>query len=120
MGRVLLPFEYFEPETLAEAIALAGQHDGTYIMGGYPGARAASKATPRQMPDPACPVAPNGSIAFSVRPKTGLRIGAKVVASALLPHVWAGKRFAALREACEQLYPPHVGNMGGGDLAPSL
>lgn len=111
MGRVLLPFEYFEPETLAEAIALAGQHDGTYIMGGCTLVPALRR---RQRRDK-CLISLSRVArldAFSIHPKTGLRIGAKVVASALLPHIWAGKRFAALHEACEQLYPPHVGNMG--------
>ncbi len=111
MGRVLLPFAYHEPKTVAEAMELAKRDAGTYIMGGctlVPSLRR------RQRRDK-CLISlarVEGLDDFGIHPKSGLRIGAKVVASALLPNIWAGKRFAALHEACEQLYPPHIGNMG--------
>lgn len=111
MGRVLLPFEFYEPESVAEAIDLAQRHSAPFIMGGCTLVPSLRRRQRRE----ACLVSlarVPGLDDFSIHPKTGMRLGAKVVASALLPHIWAGKRFAALHEACEQLYPPHIGNMG--------
>lgn len=111
MGRVLLPFEFHEPETVAEAIALAQRDSAPFVMGGCTMVPALRRRQRREASLVSL-ARVAGLDDFSIHPRTGMLLGAKIVASKLLPHVWAGKRFAALHEACEQLYPPHIGNMG--------
>ena len=111
MGRVLLPFDYFEPEALPDAINLAGDAPSTYLMGGctlIPALRRRERRDKRIISLERIP----GLDTFSAHPKTGMTVGSQIRISTLLPHVWTGKRFAALHEASEQLYPPHIGNMG--------
>lgn len=111
MGRVLLPFEYHEPATAEEAMNLAAEHSGTFLMGGCTLVPALRRRERRD----GCLVSlarVEGLDQFNAHPKTGLTVGAKVRAAALSPDIWTGKRFAALHEAVEQLYPPHIANMG--------
>ena len=111
MGRVLLPFDYREPRTVAEAIQMATETSGTFLMGGctlVPDLR-------RRLRRDSCLVSlanVEGMDQFQAHPKIGLTVGAKIRASALLPDIWTGKRFAALHESIEQLHPPHIANMG--------
>lgn len=111
MGRVLLPFEYHEPQSIEDAVRLAVDTSGTFLMGGC----TLVPALRRRERHDNCLISlacVNGLDAFHAHPKTGLTIGAKVRAHSVLNDIWSGKRFAALHEAIEQLYPPHIANMG--------
>lgn len=111
MGRVLLPFEYHEPHSAAEAMRLAKETSGTFLMGGCTLVPALRRRQRRDR----CLISlekVDGMDQFEAHPKIGLTVGAKVRAATLSPDIWTGKRFAALHEAIEQLYPPHIANMG--------
>lgn len=121
MGRVLLPFDYYEPQSISDAIQLSRDSFGTYLAGGCTLVPALRRRERRD----SCLISINkieGLNEFYAHPKKGLTVGARVHAATLLPDIWAGKRFAALHEAIEQLYPPHIGNMGSivGNLCSAI
>lgn len=111
MGRVLQPFEYFEPTTLDEAQQLAAANDAQYIAGGCELVLGMRRGTARpQRVVSLSKIA--GLDGFSCHPKIGLDVGAQVLLRVLANDIWVAKRWAALHEAIDQLHPPHIANMG--------
>jgi aerobic carbon-monoxide dehydrogenase medium subunit len=111
MGRVLQPFEYFEPTTIAEALKLAAAPKARLIAGGCELVLAMRRGQ-RQYSRLVSILGLPGISQFSAHPKKGIECGATVRIRELANHIWVGKRWAALHEAIEQLHPPHIMNMG--------
>lgn len=111
MGRVLQPFEYYEPNSLDEAIRLSREPGSKLIAGGCDlvlSLRRAQVHYDRLISVMKLP----GLDTFSAHPKSGIEIGAKIKISRLACDIWVSKRFGALHEAIDQLHPPHIRNMG--------
>lgn len=105
----LPPFTLLHPACLAEA-SLALRDGAVLVAGGcalIPALRSGRIQTNRLVALDRVP----GLSVLSAHPRNGLRIGALVRASRLLPDIWTGKRFAAVHEAVEQFDAPHIARM---------
>ncbi len=110
MGRVLQPFEYYEPTTIAEAVALAAVPDASLLAGGcylVPGMRCGI-VRPRRV---VSVMKVEGLDGFGLDSRGELRVGAKVKIRELR---WLARipGRAALSDAAEKLQPADIGNMG--------
>jgi aerobic carbon-monoxide dehydrogenase medium subunit len=111
MGRVLQPFEYVKPTTIAEAIRLTTEPGADLIAGGCE--LVLSMRRGKVQPARLVSVLDiPGLNVFSAHPKIGIEIGASVKINRLARDIWISKRWAALHEAIDQLHPPHIRNMG--------
>lgn len=111
MARVLQPFEYFEPDTMSEALSLTTDAGSKLLAGGCELVLSMRRqiahydrlVSIRHVP---------GLDVFYAHPKRGLEAGAQVKIGRLARDIWVSKRFGALHEAIDQLHPPHILNMG--------
>lgn len=111
MARVLQPFEFIEAAGVKEAVAALSQPGARLFAGGCDLVPAIRRGQVRY--DTLVSIMKiDGLAEFSSHPKVGVKIGAQVLLSRLVNDIWVGKRWAALHEAVEQLYPPHIRNMG--------
>ncbi len=111
MGRVLQPFEYFEPRTFDEAYTLVSTPGADFIAGGCELVLSMRRGTVQRERLVSILALP-GLNTFSAHPKVGLEIGAAVKINKLASDIWVSKRWGALHEAIDQLHPPHIRNMG--------
>ncbi len=111
MGRVLQPFEYFEPSSFAEAFSLVQSPDSDFIAGGVEVVLSTRRGAVKRQRLVSILGLP-GIDRFTAHPKVGLEIGAGVKLSRLASDIWVSKRWGALHEAIDQLHPPHIRNMG--------
>jgi carbon-monoxide dehydrogenase medium subunit len=111
MGRVLQPFEYFEPTSLQEAQDLVAGDGAKFISGGCELVLSMRRGAVRPQRIVSLSKV-EGLDGFSCHPKIGLEAGAQVTLRTLANDIWVAKRWAALHEAIDQLHPPHIANMG--------
>jgi carbon-monoxide dehydrogenase medium subunit len=111
MGRVLQPFDFFEPRTIPEALKLAAVPGARLIAGGCELVLSLRRGTAQYSRLVSIMKLPDLDT-FSAHPKKGLECGARIRIRELANHIWVGKRWAALHESIEQLHPPHIMNMG--------
>lgn len=111
MGRVLQPFEYFEPSSVAEAISLASASDTGILAGGCDLILRLRRGEARFSR-----VVNLGKVAdlngLSVNADKGLEIGALVKLAHLEQKVSRTGHMGALHDALDRLRPPQVHNMG--------
>ena len=111
MGRVLQPFEYFEPTSVAEATSLASVSDTGILAGGSDlilrlrlgQARFSRIVSLGKVPDLG---------GLGVNAEKGLEIGALVRLAHLDQKVSRTGHWGALHDSLDQLHPPQVHNMG--------
>ena len=111
MARVLQPFEFVEATSVEEALGALAQPGSRLFAGGcdlVPAIRRGQVRYDRLISINKI----DGLSEFSSHPKVGVTMGARVLLNRLVNDIWVAKRWAALHEAIEQLYPPHIRNMG--------
>jgi carbon-monoxide dehydrogenase medium subunit len=111
MGRVLQPFDYHEPASVAEALRLIDGPQAKLLAGGCELVLSMRRGTARPRRIVSLRKV-EGLDELHAHPKNGMRIGAKVRLRRIESDIWIAKRWAALHEAVEHLHPPQVHNMG--------
>ncbi|WP_369694659.1 FAD binding domain-containing protein [Gemmobacter fulvus] len=108
---MIQPFDFHEPTSMTEALALAQAPGARLFAGGCELVLAMRRGAVRYQNLVSIMKLP-GLDTFTAHPKIGVEVGAQVRINRLASHIWVGKRWAALHEAIEQLHPPHILNMG--------
>jgi aerobic carbon-monoxide dehydrogenase medium subunit len=111
MGRVLQPFEYFEPTSVADAITLLAEPGAKVLAGGCELVLGLRRGTARHARLVSI-MKVDGLSTFRAHPKVGVEVGALVKIRTLENDIWLAKRWGALHESLEQLHPPQIHNMG--------
>lgn len=111
MGRVLQPFEYTIPSSVAEALRLTASPGSDLIAGGCELVLSMRRGNVKPARLVSILKIP-GLDGFAAHPKTGIEIGAAIKINRLARDIWVSKRWGALHEAIDQLHPPHIRNMG--------
>lgn len=110
MGRVLQPFEYFEPVTVPEALSLAAPKGAKLLAGGcdlVPSMRAGTLRASRVV----SLMKVRGLDALRLDAEAGLHLGALVTIRQCANLAGLSSRWGALYDAIE-LVQPHIRNMG--------